>query len=124
MAGIAQGEALAGRLSALELGAVSSGVDPADAAYAAAATARRFRADDDRVATARLAAYFRKVLRNRLVRVRSHGEATARLVLGSVERDLRDAGKTGEALWSEIERGWSGMVPSQVLEEFRSRLCA
>jgi hypothetical protein len=72
----------------------------------------------------RVRAYFATVVRNRVVRAGSDGTAAARLVIASVVADLAASGRDSLAVWHEIERGWAGIVPASVLEEYRTRLCA
>ncbi len=72
----------------------------------------------------RVEGYFWTVVRRRLVRARSHTNMTARFVLAAVVEDLSASGRDGDAVWSEIERGWADRVPSGVLEEYRARLTA
>lgn len=78
----------------------------------------------ERWLTSRVEGYYWTVVRRRLVRARSETDMTARFVLAAVVEDLSASGRDGEAVWSEIERGWADRVPSGVLEEYRLRLTA
>ncbi|HEY5541239.1 MAG TPA: hypothetical protein VIL41_07290 [Coriobacteriia bacterium] len=71
----------------------------------------------------RAEAYFSAVVRRRVVRSHASPRAAARFVVASVVEDLRTAGRSGADIWQELERGWSHGVPSDVLEEYRLRLC-
>lgn len=72
----------------------------------------------------RAQAYFRAVLRRALVRTSSAADASARLVLAVVVADMAEAGRSPQAVWDELVRGWADKVPVPVLEEYRRQLCA
>jgi hypothetical protein len=98
---------------------------PADvAAYAASATIAALRHAPERGLRRRAAAYFDAVVRKRVVRRHPGSAAAARVILGSVVQDLIESGRSGRDVWTEIERGWAGGCPQDVLEEYRRRLCA
>ncbi len=71
----------------------------------------------------RARAYFWAVVRRGLVR-EAGSPATARMVLESVVADLKASGRDGAEVWRELQTGWRGKVPGEVLEEYRARLCA
>ena len=71
----------------------------------------------------RAESYFNAVVRRRVVRRGAPAQASARFVLASVVEDLRAAGRDERDIWQELERGWVGQVPDEVLEEYRLRLC-
>lgn len=71
----------------------------------------------------RAEAYFSAVVRRRAVRRGAAPKVAARLVVSTIVEDLRACGRDGAAIWTELERGWAGAVPSDVLEEYRLRLC-
>ncbi len=72
----------------------------------------------------RVTAYFRAVIRRRVLRRGGPKDAAARMIVATVVDDLTRAGRSADAVIEELERGWSDKVPSHVLDEFRSRLCA
>jgi len=85
--------------------ALAAGAPHAVVAQAVNATAARFprRSEGGRIPGARLEAYFWGVIRRRALQ----GAAPAvsrRLVLDSLERELREAGHTPEAIQSEMAR--------------------
>ena len=71
----------------------------------------------------RVEAYFSAVVRRRTVRGSAGPRATARFVAAAVVQDLREAGRDGLAIWRELERGWKGRIPADLLEEYRVLLC-
>lgn len=71
----------------------------------------------------RAEAYFSAVIRRSTMRGASGGRATARLIAAAVVADLREAGRTSDDIWTELQRGWSERLPGDVLEEYRLRLC-
>ena len=71
----------------------------------------------------RAQAYFSAVVRRRAVRRGEPARGAARFVLAAVVEDLRASGRDGEAIWDQLQRGWSDSVPQDVLEEYRLRLC-
>lgn len=117
---------LRGYIGWLEHVAVKEKDIPADvAACASARTARTLDMEPDSALSRRRAkAYFDAVVRKQLVRHGQGGLARARLVLATVEADLREAGRGETEVWDEIVRGWADKVPASVLEEYRRRLCA
>lgn len=91
---------------------------------ASSATARAFAGVEWSLAVdRRVAAYFVAVIRRRVVRSGS-ARACARLMADTVITELRGTGRSPEAVWTELERGWRGTIPEDVLEEYRARLCA
>ena len=72
----------------------------------------------------RVCAYYRAVVRRRVLRRGGPRDAAARMIVAAVVDDLTRAGRSADAVIEELERGWSDKVPSHVLEEFRTRLCA
>lgn len=70
----------------------------------------------------RAEAYFSAVVRRRAVRRGAPAGAAARFVVAAVVEDLRASGRDGDSIWRELERGWLTM-PTEVLEEYRLRLC-
>lgn len=101
------------------------GLPPEVVATAANATLKRLAYETyDARLERRARAYFRAVLRRALVRTASAADASARLVLATVVADLAEAGRSPEAVWNELVRGWSDKVPVPVLEEYRRQLCA
>jgi hypothetical protein len=74
--------------------------------------------------SARVRGYFWAVVRREMLRSSEARSANARLVLGAVVDDLIDAGRSTRDVWTELERGWSHIMPLEILEEYRERLCA
>lgn len=72
----------------------------------------------------RLEAYFSAVVRRRLVRSEGAGRAAARIVAAAVVTEMERSGRGPDAIWSELDRGWRGCIPEDLLEEYRVRLCA
>lgn len=72
----------------------------------------------------RLVAYFEACVRRQLVRRHGGSVAAARVVAEAVVADLFDGGRSKAAVADELERGWSSYLPPEVLQEFRTRLCA
>ncbi len=70
----------------------------------------------------RVQAYFNAVLRRRVIRGREGRHAASRAVLRAVVADLRSAGCGCSRIVEELERGWRGQVPDEVLDEVRLRL--
>jgi len=95
-------------------------------AHAKAATLVAFRdaEGDAQSVRARSQSYFWKVVRRRVIRRRAPSAASARFVIEAVVADLVQAGRDPVSVWSELQRGWGDKVPGEVLEEYRSRLCA
>jgi hypothetical protein len=92
-------------LGALAQRALAAGTPHAVAAEAVRATSSRFprRCEGDRVSRGRIEAYFWGVVRRRALQ----GAAPAvsrRLVIESLERELREAGHTPEAIRREMTR--------------------
>ncbi|MEI7814171.1 MAG: hypothetical protein WCJ13_05215 [Coriobacteriia bacterium] len=71
----------------------------------------------------RAQAYFSAVVRRRAVRAGQPARGAVRFVVAAVVEDLRASGRDGEAIWDQLQRGWSDSVPHDVLEEYRLRLC-
>jgi len=72
----------------------------------------------------RIESYYWAVVKRRVLRGGVAPLAAARLVAASVVADLESAGRNGVDIWHELEQGWAGRLPSDVLEEYRARLCA
>jgi len=71
----------------------------------------------------RVEAYFSAVVRRRAVRRGQPVRGASRFVVAAVVADLRESGRDGDAIWEQLQRGWSDSVPKDVLEEYRLRLC-
>jgi hypothetical protein len=71
----------------------------------------------------RTEAYFTSVVQRVAARGGAGPRATARLVAAAIVDDLREGGRDGENIWAELERGWGGRLPADVLEEYRMQLC-
>jgi hypothetical protein len=71
----------------------------------------------------RAEAYFRAVVQRLAARGEAGPRATARFVASAIVDDLRRAGRDGEDIWAELERGWHGRLPADLLEEYRLQLC-
>lgn len=101
------------------------GVSSEIAAVAAEATLRALRGStiDPRIAQ-RARAYFWGVVRRRAAGGGGNAGLSARFVLSTVVADLAGTGRSGAAVWEELQRGWADKVPRDVLEEYRVRLCA
>jgi len=117
---------LGGYISMLESEAVAhSRVSEEIASTAARATRRALgsqaHAPDIR---RRARAYFWAVVRRSAVRTSVDPDTTARFVLAAAIADLQESGRSTDAIWAEIERGWAGRMPEPVLAECRARLCA
>lgn len=105
--------------------AIEEDVPVALADHAARATYSVFRNEvPHRALSRRVESYFRTVLARRLAKDRSGSRAKSRLIAASVVADLRESGRESVAVWDELQRGWAGMIPDDVLEEFRTQLCA
>lgn len=105
--------------------AVSQEGVPGDVAgYAAAATVSAFRGAGTRGIRRRARAYFRAVVRRRLLREHAGTPAAARIVVDSVVADLMESGRAPLDVWDELARGWSDKLPCEVMEEYRQALCA
>lgn len=93
---------------------------------ASSAAARTFADFRGRILTAhdrrRVSAYFRAVVRRRLIRGRASRHAASRAVLHAVVADLRSAGCSSARIAEELARGWRGQVPDDLLEEVRLQL--
>jgi hypothetical protein len=118
---------LAGALDRLVSGAVARDISPEVAQEARRATERRLRrSSTDQLSLSeerRAEAYFSAVVRRRAVRRGQPARGAARFVLAAVVEDLRRSGRDSEAVWDQLQRGWSDSVPHDVLEEYRLRLC-
>lgn len=117
---------LAQYLDTLVREAVTRDVPPAIVREACDATMRAMRAPAGPLTPQtrrRAEAYFGAVVRRRVVRRRQSPRAAARFVVAAVVEDLRSTGRSGADIWDELERGWAQRVPSDVLEEYRLRLC-
>lgn len=73
---------------------------------------------------ARMRAYHHAVIRRRLIRSRAAARVSGRMIAATVIEDLRSSGRSDEAVADELRRGWSGTIPSDVLEELSRELCA
>lgn len=91
------------------------------------ATARALNVNLAATATSRLTrraeAYFSACVRRETVRGGAGPRAAARLVAAAVVKDMLEAGRDGSAAWQELEQGWSDLLPEDMLEEYRLRLC-
>lgn len=118
----------AGLLDGLVAEALKIDVTPETAEKARAATARAMRIPAGAPATIavkrRAQAYFSAVIRRSTVRGTAGGRATARLVVAAVVADLEEAGRSGADIWRELERGWSERLPDDLMDEYRTALCA
>ncbi len=96
------------------------------ASIASAAAGRAFGHLQGRVLNARdrrrVAAYFAAVVRRRVIRGTTGRRAASRAVLTAVVADMRSAGCAEGRIVEELERGWRGQVPDDVLEEVRLQL--
>lgn len=114
-------------LDDLETRAVRLDVSPHVARRARHATAKALGVDASVRATVHLnrraEAYFSACVRRETVRGASGPRAAARMVAAAVVDDMLSAGRDGNAVWSELELGWSHMLPDDMLEEYRLRLC-
>lgn len=88
------------------------------------ATRRAFAHMTAPASSRRVAAYFDACVRRRLVRRHGGTAAAARVIADAVVADLVEAGRSAAAVVDELERGWSSCLPAEVLQEYRSRLCA
>ena len=102
-------------------------ISPGVAEEARRATARLLARTDTHLLIAaerrRAEDYFSAVIRRRAVRRGQPARGAARFVVAAVVEDLRASGRDGEAIWDQLQRGWSDSVPDDVLEEYRLRLC-
>jgi hypothetical protein len=104
---------------------LSAGAPPEVAEYAARATMARLGRERPRGGLERrAAAYYGAVVRRRLVSRYPGTTAAARVVVDAVVADLFDAGRTGRDVWDEISRAWTDVMPAELIEEYRQRLCA
>ena len=71
----------------------------------------------------RTEAYFASVLQRVTSRGGAGPRATARFVAAAIVEDLREAGRDGNHIWAELERGWGERLPADLLEEYRMQLC-
>jgi hypothetical protein len=113
-------------LAGLVAQAIARDIAPEIAEDARRATERGVRVPAGAVSTQtqrRAEAYFSAVVRRRAVRQHGSPRAAARFVVATVVEDLRASGRSGADIWEELERGWAQRVPSDVLEEYRLRLC-
>jgi hypothetical protein len=118
---------LAEALDRLVLEAIARDVSPEVALQARQATARILTTSGEeplsRAQARRAAAYYAAVVRRRAIRRGQPPRGAARFVVAAVVEDLRASGRDGKDIWDQLERGWSDSVPSDVLEEYRLRLC-
>lgn len=109
----------------LENRARSKDIPPSVIERAGAATRRAFAGRRPRAGLERrIEAYFSAVVRRRLVRSADAGRAAARIVAAAVVTEMERSGRGPEAIWNELDRGWRGCIPEDLLEEYRLRLCA
>lgn len=110
----------------LEFAAVADkGVAASTAERAGRATRLAFgAARSDSTLSARVKAYFWTTVRRLVARDSASEDARARFLLSALVADLRESGRTREAIWDEIERSWSERFPAHVMNEFRGRQCA
>jgi hypothetical protein len=114
-------------LSGLCVHASKEGNVPPELARAAAtATAHAFPQFQGRALQSgerrRVEAYFNAVVRRRVIRGRASRHAASRAVLSAVVADLKSAGCEARRIAEELERGWRGQVPDDVLDEWTLRL--
>jgi len=93
-------------------------------AAARRATVRAAAAWTGGVTETRLRRYFDRVVNAHIVRRPDAGRAAARIMAATVVAELRETGRDDVAVLHELERGWAGRIPVDILEEFRARLCA
>jgi hypothetical protein len=105
--------------------AVRSGRLPVEvASYAEAVTIAALGSSSGPVSRRRARAYFDAVARRRLLRWHSGSPAAARVIIDAVVADLSASGRSGPDIWDEILRGWCDRLPSELVDEYRVRLCA
>lgn len=117
---------LAELLSRLVTQAVELDVSRDVAERARSVTARALKIPDGPLSPQtqrRVEAYFTAIVRRGSVKRTAAPRAAARFVVASVIADLRATGRSGNDIWSELERGWASNVPADVLEEYRLQLC-
>lgn len=68
--------------------------------------------------------YFSAVVRRRLVRRCGGTTAAGHVVAEAVVADLLDSGRAAADIAELLARDWAGRLPGDVIEEWRSRLCA
>jgi hypothetical protein len=100
------------------------GIPPEVAEYAAGATLSALQGAEVKGLRRRAERYFHAVARRELLRSGGHATASARVVADSVVADLMASGRSPRDVWDELDRGWSGAFPGEVLEEYRRVLCA
>lgn len=114
-------------LDALVVRALRQDIPEAVAARARAATERAIGLEShlpaSMTARRRAEAYFASVIQRVTVNGEAGPRATARLVAAAIVNDLREAGRDGDHIWAELERGWSRRLPADLLEEYRLQLC-
>jgi hypothetical protein len=116
---------VAAHVRALEDAAVKDkGVSAPIAARAGRATCRWIAGAGATSSVAQARAYFWGAVRRQVARDSGSTDVRARFLLAALFTDLRESGRSPEAVWSEIERGWGHRVPAHVLEEFRTARCA
>jgi hypothetical protein len=95
------------------------------ASIAASATLRAFEGQPaGKGLERRVETYFNAVVRRRLLRSRAASKTVSRLIAATVVEDLRSSGRDPEAVWQALEHGWGSTIPAEVLEEYRTQLCA
>lgn len=106
--------------------AEARGRDVPEEAIAAArrATARAAAGWTGGVSATRLRRYFDRVVNAHVVRRADAGRAAARIMVATVVAELRETGRDDGAVLDELERGWAGRIPVDILDEVRARLCA
>jgi hypothetical protein len=67
----------------------------------------------------RMRAYFVAVVRRRVIRDKAGRHVASRAVLKAVVADLQAVGCGAHRIADELERGWRGRVPDDVLDEVR-----
>lgn len=101
------------------------GVPASIASRAARATQSAFDAvRSDHARATRAKAYFWTTVRRLVSKDTASEDAKARFLLSALVADLRESGRTREAVWDEIERGWAKRFPTHVLDELKERQCA
>lgn len=72
----------------------------------------------------RIAAYFKAVVRRRVLRNHSASTAVTRMITESIVEDLLGTGRSASDVFEELARGWGDTLPEPLLAEYRQRLCA
>lgn len=73
---------------------------------------------------ARVRAYHAGVVRRESVRSRAGSPVAARFIAAAVIQDLRSSGRSDDAVFEELRRGWSDKLPADLLEQLGRQMCA